>query len=93
MAKPDSVFLVMRDQDRADCRDVKARLQDLVRATGKQDKTLIRIACHELESFYLGDLEAVEKAEAWHAGLANRQRKKNTEIRTNLPTPRTNSDS
>ncbi len=74
--KPDSVFLVMRDQDRADCRDVKARLQDLVRATGKQDKTLIRIACHELESFYLGDLEAVEKSRLGMPGLANRQRKK-----------------
>ena len=74
--KPDSVFLVMRDQDRAECRDVKARLQDLVRATGKQDKTLIRIACHELESFYLGDLEAVEKSRLGMPGLANRQRRK-----------------
>lgn len=93
MAKPDSVFLVMRDQDRADCRDVKARLQDLVRATGKQDKTLIRIACHELESFYLGDLEAVEKSRLGMRGLPTDSARKNTEIRTNLPTPRTNSDS
>lgn len=58
--KPDSVFLIMRDKDAGDCVTVKARLLEKVKNAGKQDCSLIRIACHELESFYLGDLQAVE---------------------------------
>jgi len=59
--KPDSVFLVMRDKDSGDCMAIKQSLLDKVTEAGRQDITLIRIACHELESFYLGDLAAVEK--------------------------------
>jgi len=58
--KPDSVFLVMRDQDFEDCMDVKNRLLDLCRKAGKSE-ALVRIACRELESFYFGDLNAVEQ--------------------------------
>ena len=58
---PDSVFLVMRDQDSSDCLTIKQSLKHKVVAAGKIDKAVIRIACHELESFYLGDLEAVEQ--------------------------------
>ena len=58
---PDSVFLVMRDQDAGDCHLVKETLNEKVVQSGKVDQTLIRIACHELESFYLGDLQAVEQ--------------------------------
>jgi hypothetical protein len=58
--KPNSKFVVMRDQDSADCHDVKAKLAGLCRDAGQPD-ALVRIACHELESFYLGDLTAVEK--------------------------------
>ena len=57
--KPNSVFLVIRDQDSADCIAVKNRLLDLCREAGKPE-TLVRIACRELESFYFGDLSAVE---------------------------------
>ncbi len=57
---PDTKFVVMRDQDAADCRDVKRKLVELCRSAGKMD-TLVRVACRELESFYLGDLAAVEK--------------------------------
>jgi hypothetical protein len=59
--RPDSVFLVMRDQDAGNCKTIKSKLAQLCRQTGKYDRTLIRIACHELESFYFGDLNAVEK--------------------------------
>lgn len=59
--KPDSVFLIMRDKDAGDCVTIKARLLEKVKNAGKQNCSLIRIACHELESFYLGDLLAVEK--------------------------------
>jgi hypothetical protein len=56
--KPDSVFLVMRDQDASDCADVKKKLKNLCQEAGKPE-ALVRIACRELESFYFGDLSAV----------------------------------
>ncbi len=55
---PSAKFVVMRDQDSGDCIDIKNNLAAKCRDAGKPD-TLVRIACHELESFYLGDLEAV----------------------------------
>ena len=58
--KPHSVFLVMMDQDAADCRDVKNRLSALCVDAGRPE-TLVRIVCRELESFYFGDLSAVER--------------------------------
>ena len=54
-------FIVLRDQDSADCRSVKQRLVEICREAGKPE-TLVRIACKELESFYLGDLAAVGQA-------------------------------
>ncbi|MDL2322329.1 DUF4276 family protein, partial [Desulfosarcina sp. OttesenSCG-928-B08] len=59
--RPDSYFLVIRDQDSGDCKVIKQGLCEKVNASGKSARTLIRIACRELESFYLGDLQAVEK--------------------------------
>ena len=58
--KPDSLFLVMRDQDSADCQKVKKKLVEICTNAGKPH-ALVRVACRELESFYLGDLAAVEK--------------------------------
>jgi hypothetical protein len=57
---PDSVFVVLRDQDSGDCRAIMAKLSKLCTEAGK-NPVLVRIACHELESFYLGDLAAVER--------------------------------
>jgi hypothetical protein len=57
---PNTRFVVMRDQDAGDCVIIKNRLADLCADAGKPN-SLIRIACRELESFYFGDLEAVEK--------------------------------
>ena len=59
--QPDSYFVVMRDQDSGDCRQIKTRLLRKCANAGRSD-ALIRIACHELESFYLGDLAAIETA-------------------------------
>ena len=73
--QPESVFLVMRDKDGADCMMIKNRLAEKVQETGKQDATLIRIACTELESFYLGDLSAVEKG-LGISNLAKKQQEK-----------------
>lgn len=58
---PDSSFLVMRDRDSEDCRVVKNRLMGICRRA-ERPQTIVRIACGELESFYLGDLDAVSKA-------------------------------
>lgn len=48
-----ALFVVMRDNDGANCRAVKKRLKRLCVEGGKPD-TLIRIACQELEAWYLG---------------------------------------
>ena len=60
---PAARFLIMRDQDsHADCKALKKTLLAKCAAAGKGDVSLVRIACRELESFYLADLEAVESA-------------------------------
>lgn len=59
--RPDSKFLVIRDRDSEDCVIVKKRLENLCREAGREG-VLIRIACGELESFFLGDLRAVGEA-------------------------------
>lgn len=71
---PDSVFVVMRDQDSGDCKAIKAKLTDLCREAGREG-VMVRIACRELESFYLGDLSAVEKGLGLN-GLGKQQRKR-----------------
>lgn len=58
---PESVFLIVRDQDAGDCRDIKGHLLELCKETGRRHY-LVRIACRELESFYCGDLDAVAAA-------------------------------
>lgn len=60
---PAARFLIMRDQDsHADCKALKKTLLAKCAAAGKGEVSLVRIACRELESFYLADLEAVESA-------------------------------
>ena len=70
---PETRFVVLRDKDSADCKDIKARLVALCQQAGKPE-TLVRIACHRIESWYLGDLAAVE-AGLEVPGLAERQAK------------------
>lgn len=62
---PQSLFLVLRDQDSGDCRKIKAGLVKTCVAAGRPEAQ-VRIACHELESWYLGDLRAVERALGLH---------------------------
>jgi hypothetical protein len=54
-------FVVMRDNDSADCLQVKVRLMGLVPPNTVQ-RVKIRLVVQELESWYLGDLEAVKQA-------------------------------
>lgn len=56
---PNTRFVVLRDQDSGDCRAIKQDLQDICRRARKPN-VLVRIACRELESWYFGDLAAVE---------------------------------
>ncbi len=58
---PDSIFFVIRDQDSGNCIHIKKNLKTICASAGRTD-AVVRIACHEIESFYLGDLVAVENA-------------------------------
>jgi len=58
---PQSRFLVLRDQDSGDCHEVKAGLRRRCVEAGQPD-AVVRVACHELESFFLGDWPAVARA-------------------------------
>ncbi|MEB4591695.1 DUF4276 family protein [Candidatus Thiothrix sp. Deng01] len=58
---PDCRFVVLRDQDSGNCVSIKQGLLQKCQDAGKTD-ALVRIACRELESWYLGDLQAVEQA-------------------------------
>lgn len=58
---PQDRFVIVRDTDGADCLAVKARLLQLCGQAQRPD-TLVRLVCQELESWYLGDLAALEAA-------------------------------
>lgn len=59
---PEARFIVLRDQDSApDCKVIKANLAERCQHAGRAAKSLVRIACKELETFYLADLNAVEQ--------------------------------
>ena len=58
---PNTFFIVLHDQDSHDCKELKQKLQQLCAQRGKHEP-LIRIICRELEAWYFGDLDAVEKA-------------------------------
>lgn len=51
----------VRDQDSGDCKRIKTRLRALCEEAERPD-TLIRIACRELEAWFVADLAAVEQA-------------------------------
>ncbi len=54
---------MLRDQDsHPDCKSLKQALLEKCRESGRAADCIVRIACRELESFYLADLAAVEAA-------------------------------
>ncbi len=60
---PQARFIVLRDQDNhPDCTRLKDGLIQLCKDSGKESYCLVRIACTELETYYLADLAAVEAA-------------------------------
>ena len=56
----DPHFVVLRDQDGADCEVLKANLTQKAVQGGKP--FTVRVVCNELESWFLGELDAVELA-------------------------------
>jgi hypothetical protein len=54
---PGSRILITRDQDTADCKKVKSELIDIVK-----DNCYCEYSCKELESWFIGDLKAIENA-------------------------------
>lgn len=68
---PGARFVILRDKDASDCHAVKKRLLQLCQQADRPE-ALVRIACHELESWYLGDLKAVERGLGVQ-GLASKQ--------------------
>jgi len=58
---PGSKILITRDQDNNDCVVLKKQIYDLVNGNCACDFS-IRIICKELEAWFLGDMEAIEKA-------------------------------
>lgn len=57
---PSARFIILHDQDSANCKVLKDQLSAL--CIGASHEYLIRIACKELEAWFLGDLAAVELA-------------------------------
>ena len=67
-------IIILCDQDDKDCVQFKKHVLDLCKKTGQQSRCIVRIACHELESWYLAQLDVV----ADHFGvpeLAKRQKR------------------
>ena len=84
---PRARFIVVQDQDSyPDCRVLKARLTDLCAQSGRMADCLIRIACRELETYYLADLAAVERA-LGITGLTGKQRAEKFRMPDRLGSP------
>jgi hypothetical protein len=79
---PNTQFIIVRDQNSDDCVRLKQRLKQLCQQAG-QPNALIRIVCHELESWFLGDLAAVEKAFN-RKGIAKQQNNKKYRVPDHL---------
>lgn len=56
--EPGVRFVVLRDLDSADCMEVKENLVQLCRRSRRRD-VLVRLVCQELESWYVGDPDAL----------------------------------
>jgi hypothetical protein len=82
--EPDVKFVIVQDQDSNDCRELKKQLLQL--CDGTKRVVLIRIACHELESWYFGDLEAVSLA--YNKDLSKIIRKKKYRIPDDIISPK-----
>lgn len=53
-------LIIIQDQHSEDCKNLKSKLQNLVTCNSNLN-SLIRIVCRELEAWYIGDMEALNK--------------------------------
>ena len=60
--KLDSAFVILLDQDQESCKNLKKKLLKICRSAADSKQLIVRIACHELESWYFGDLDALGRA-------------------------------
>lgn len=81
---PSARFVVLRDQDSADCLVLKQKLAGIC-TESRHGPVLIRIACREVESWYLADLAAIDGAFA--TKLRSRQGEKKFRDPDHLGTP------
>lgn len=82
---PNSAFIILRDQDSGDCIKIKETLVSKCQNANKPD-TVVRIACRELESWYFGDLDAVEKGLGIE-GLVHYRNNKKYRVPDNIVSP------
>lgn len=59
--EPGVRFVIVRDNDGGDCCALKSSLSALCADAGRDD-ALVRIACQELEAWYLGEPSALAQA-------------------------------
>ena len=59
--EPGVRFVIVRDNDGGDCLAIKGRLLGICGNAGRPD-SVVRLACQELEAWYLGDPAALSKA-------------------------------
>jgi polysaccharide pyruvyl transferase WcaK-like protein len=78
-------FIILRDQDSADCIKVKAKLKEIA-VNANRDDAIICIACRELESWYLADLKAVGMAYNL-PNLHEKQKKAKYRFTDSMPSP------
>jgi hypothetical protein len=83
--EPGARFVVIIDNDNRDCTELKDEILASCQEAGRDD-TLVRIACQELESWYLGDPEALAAAFG-NQGLSERLRKARFRDPDALPRP------
>lgn len=56
-------IMVLQDQDSSDCVELKQKLISLCNSSMPRNSSVpykVRIVCHELEAWYMGDLDALE---------------------------------
>lgn len=72
--------LIVHDQDANDCKTLKEDLLKLC-DSGKKIFVVVRIACRELENWYLGDLNAIESVypESKARGFAKKEKFRNVD--------------
>ena len=74
-------FIILRDNDGGDCFAIKRRLRDIAQRGNRPFH--VRIVCRELESWLLGDFNAIKRAYPRIAAVSNRPKFRNPDALTN----------